>query len=107
MTPPGSKTRGTGQGATGSACPPWAVLAVLWVLSFSLTAAAVHELLCDDFLFQPVINGPGSMRVFGRAVAAAGRQIGSSWEMRNAALGGFFAQRSEGRWFFFCLLLER
>lgn len=55
------------------------MLAVLWGLSFSLTAAAVHELLCDDFLFQPVINGPGSMRVFGRTagkLGAAGR-----WEM--------------------------
>lgn len=59
----------------GSVCPPpppRAVLAVLWVLSFSLTAAAVHELVCDDFLFWPMINGPGSMRVFGRTVATAG-----------------------------------
>lgn len=31
-----------------------------------------------------------------------GRQIGSSWEMGNAASGGLFAQRSEGRCFFVC-----
>lgn len=65
----------------GSACPPWAVLAVLWILS--LTAAAVHELPCDDFLFRPVINGPRSMRCSAARSPQPAGKLGAAgrWEM--------------------------